>query len=126
MSGAGFYGELKLIIVEVDSDGRGAGKMGSCDDAVAHAAAAEDGDFVGGSYAASGNGVKTYRERLHEAELFDRKRGRVEFFRGHGDVFCQRTIALDMVYDRRTFDDAAGAGAASLVARNRMRRMPWR
>src|SRR5277367_444044 len=109
VSSAGLFGEVKLIIVKVDSDGRGAGKMRGRDGAEAYTSAAEDGNFVSGGDAASGDRVKTHCERFHETEFLNRKCGRVEFIRRHGNEFSQGTVALDA----ESFIKFASVGASA-------------
>src|SRR5580704_85820 len=91
------------------------------DRAKAHASAAEDGDFIGGGYAASCDGVKTYREWFYEAELLYCERSWVKFIGRHGDEFGQRAIALDTesLVERAGIGTTAEAGGTFAAIRIR-------
>jgi len=91
--------------------------MGGRYGAETNSTATEDGDFVRGGDSSAGGGVKTYGERLDEAEFFQGERwSGKKFFGRHGDEFSESAIALHTKGLVIRAGVGAGAKAGSAVA----------
>src|SRR5258708_301290 len=92
--GSSLAGNLELGVVNVDADGARAGVVRSCDCTQADAAAAENGDSIFFRDPSPRHRVEADRQRFDDAKFLQAELRGVESFRGHGDEFGHRAVAL--------------------------------